>query len=169
MINQVLIIGNLGGAPEIRETTNGTKVASFNVATTERWKDKSGQQQESTEWHKIVAWDRLAEICGQYLQKGSKVYIEGRLKTRKWTDQNGLDRYITEIIASEMKMLGGRNENFSDSPRTGQTENKPEDKKKGPWDEAKSPWDSSSQQKSPSAGGAKDLAWSSNTGEEVPF
>jgi len=167
MINQALIVGNLGAAPEVRETTNGVKVASFNVATTRRWKDQSGQQQEATEWHRIVAWDRLAEICGQYLQKGSKVYIEGRLKTRKWTDQNGLDRYITEIIASEMKMLGGRDENISNSPKTEFPEIKTE-KDNGPWSKAKSPWDSS-QQKSVSEGGAKDLAWSSNTGEEVPF
>jgi single-strand DNA-binding protein len=150
MINQVLIIGTLGGAPEIRETTNGTKVASFSVATTERWKDKSGQQQESTEWHKIVAWDRLAEICGQYLQKGSKVYIEGRLKTRKWTDQNGLDKYITEIIASEMKMLGGRNDNIIDAPRSERLENV------------------TSAPKKQSEGEAEHLTWSS-TGDDVPF
>ena len=165
MINQVLIIGNLGRPPEIRETTNGVKVASFSVATTERWKDKSGQQQESTEWHRIVAWDRLADICGQYLQKGSKVYIEGRLKTRKWKDQNGLDQYTTEIIAHEMKMLGGRGDNVSDSPTTEQTENKPKDKKT-PMDQATGPWDSASHQKSVSKKEAKDLAWSSNTGEE---
>ncbi len=168
MINQVFIIGNLGSPPEIRETTNGVKVANFNVATTERWKDKSSQQQESTEWHKIVAWNRLAEICGQYLQKGSMVYIEGRLKTRKWKDQNGLDQYTTEIIAHEMKMLGGRGDNVSDSSTTEQTENKPKDKKMSK-DQASGPWDSASQQKSVSKGETKDLAWSSNTGEDVPF
>ncbi|MGI9537650.1 MAG: single-stranded DNA-binding protein, partial [Desulfocapsaceae bacterium] len=80
----------------------------FNVATTERWKDQSGQQQESTEWHRIVAWQRLAEICGEYLHKGSRVYVEGRIQTRKWQDQNGNDRYTTEIVAREMKMLDRR-------------------------------------------------------------
>lgn len=107
MINKVILIGNLGGAPEIRYTQGGTPVATFNVATKERWKGQDGQMQESTEWSKIVAWNRLAEICGEYLQKGSKVYIEGKLQTRKWQDRDGNDRYTTEIIAKEMKMLDG--------------------------------------------------------------
>ena len=88
MINKAIIIGNLGADPEIRYTQSGSQVATFNVATTERWKDQSGQQQESTEWHRIVAWQRLAEICGEYLHKGSRVYIEGRIQTRKWQYQN---------------------------------------------------------------------------------
>jgi single-strand DNA-binding protein len=110
MINKAILIGNLGADPELRYTKSGTPVASFNVATTRRWKDKEGQMQEETEWHKIVAWSRLAEICGEYLNKGSKVYIEGRLQTRKWQDQNGNDRYTTEIVAQEMKMLSPRGE-----------------------------------------------------------
>ncbi len=114
MINKAIIIGNLGADPEIRYTQSGSQVASFNVATTERWKDKDGQQQESTEWHRIVAWQRLAEICGEYLHKGSRVYIEGKIQTRKWQDQSGNDRYTTEIIAREMKMLD-RRESGSDS------------------------------------------------------
>ncbi len=105
MINKAILIGNLGADPEIRYTQSGTQVASFSVATTERWKGQDGQMQESTEWHRIVAWARLAEICGEYLNKGSKVYIEGRIQTRKWQDQNGVDKYTTEIIAREMKML----------------------------------------------------------------
>ena len=110
MINKAILIGNLGADPEIRYTQSGTPVATFNIATTERWKDKDGQQQEQTEWHRIVAWARLAEICGEYLNKGSKVYIEGRIQTRKWQDQNGNDRYTTEIVAREMKMLSPRGE-----------------------------------------------------------
>ncbi|VAW34449.1 Single-stranded DNA-binding protein [hydrothermal vent metagenome] len=108
MINKVILIGNLGADPEIRYTQSGTPVVNFRIATTERWKDKDGQQQEQTEWHNIVAWKRLAEICGEYLAKGSKVYIEGKLQTRKWQDQNGNDRYTTEIIAKDMKMLSPR-------------------------------------------------------------
>lgn len=108
MINKAIIVGNLGADPEIRYTQSGSAVATFNVATTERWRDKEGQSQESTEWHRIVAWRKLAEICGEYLHKGSKVYIEGKIQTRKWQDQNGNDRYTTEIVAREMKMLDRR-------------------------------------------------------------
>jgi single-strand DNA-binding protein len=110
MINKVILIGNLGADPEIRYTQSGTPVATFNMATTRRWKDRDGQQQEETEWHRIVAWSKLAEICGEYLNKGSRVYIEGRLQTRKWQDQNGNDRWTTEIVAQEMKMLSPRGE-----------------------------------------------------------
>ena len=110
MINKVILIGNLGADPEIRYTQNGTAVATFSLATTERWKGQDGQTQEHTEWHRIVAWKRLAEICGEYLSKGSKVYIEGKLQTRKWKDQSGVDRYTTEIVAWEMKMLSPRKE-----------------------------------------------------------
>ncbi len=111
MVNKVILIGNLGADPEIRYTQSGTPVATFNMATTRRWKDKDGQPQEETEWHRIVVWARLAEICGEYLNKGSKVYIEGRLQTRKWQDQNGNDRWTTEVVAQEMKMLSPRGEN----------------------------------------------------------
>ena len=108
MINKAIIVGNLGADPEIRYTQNGAPVATFNVATTERWRDQEGNQQESTEWHRIVAWRKLAEICGEYLHKGSRVYIEGKIQTRKWQDQSGNDRYSTEIVAREMKMLDRR-------------------------------------------------------------
>ena len=108
MINKVILIGNLGADPEIRYTQSGTPVVNFRIATTERWKNQEGQQQEQTEWHNIVAWRRLAEICGEYLSKGSRVYIEGKLQTRKWQDQNGNDRYQTEVVANEMKMLSPR-------------------------------------------------------------
>ena len=105
-MNKAQVIGNLGSDPEVRSTQQGTPVATFSVATTERWKGQDGQQQEHTEWHRIVVWRRLAEICGEYLKKGSKVYIEGKLQTRKWQDQQGNDRYITEIIGASMEMLG---------------------------------------------------------------
>ena len=116
MINKAILIGALGADPEIRYTQAGAQVASFNVATTERWKGKDGQMQEATEWHRIVAWERLAEICGEYLTKGSKVYIEGRIQTRKWQDQSGNDRYTTEIVAKEMKMLSPRKESGESYP-----------------------------------------------------
>ena len=108
MVNKAILIGNLGGDPEVRYTQSGTAVANFSVATKEKWKDKDGQLQEQTEWHKIVAFARLGEICGEYLSKGSKVYIEGRIQTRQWEDKDGNKRYTTEIVAREMKMLDSR-------------------------------------------------------------
>jgi single-strand DNA-binding protein len=107
MLNKTMLIGNLGADVETRYTKNQVTVANFRIATTERWKDAEGKQQEATEWHRIVAFGRLAEICGEYLAKGSKVYLEGRLQTRKWEDSDGNTRFTTEIIAREMKMLGG--------------------------------------------------------------
>lgn len=109
-LNKVLLIGNLGRDPETRFLPSGGAVCNFSIATTESWKDKAtGQKQEKTEWHNITMYGRLAEIAGQYLKKGSSVYVEGRLQTRKWQDkQTGADRYTTEIVADEMKMLGGR-------------------------------------------------------------
>ncbi|MFO8155257.1 MAG: single-stranded DNA-binding protein [Pseudomonadota bacterium] len=108
-INKAIIIGNLGADPEIRYTQNGAAVANINVATTESWKDKqSGEQRENTEWHRVVMFGRLGEIAGEYLKKGSKVYIEGRLQTRKWQGQDGQDRYTTEIVANDMQMLDSR-------------------------------------------------------------
>jgi single-strand DNA-binding protein len=107
MLNKTMLIGNLGADVETRYTQSKTAVANFRLATTERWKDAQGNQQEATEWHRIVAFGRLAEICGEYLAKGSRVYVEGRLQTKKWEDSDGNARYTTEIIAREMKMLGG--------------------------------------------------------------
>lgn len=104
MINKVILIGNLGGAPEVRYTQTGTAVATFTLATSESWV-KDGKKEEKTEWHKIVAWARLGEICGEYLTKGSRVYIEGKIQTRQWEDKDGNKRYTTEIIARDMKML----------------------------------------------------------------
>lgn len=107
MLNKTMLIGNLGADVETRYTKSEVAVANFRVATTEKWKDAQGNQQEATEWHRIVAFGRLAEICSEYLVKGSKVYIEGRSQTRKWEDTSGITRFTTEIIAREMKMLGG--------------------------------------------------------------
>ena len=108
MVNKAIIIGNLGGDVDVRYTQSGTAIANFNVATTEKWKDKDGQAQEKTEWHRVSAFARLAEVCGEYLGKGSKVYIEGRIQTRQWEDKDGNKRYTTEIVAKEMKMLGSK-------------------------------------------------------------
>lgn len=108
MVNKVILIGNLGADPEVRYAQSGAAVASFRIATTETWKNKEGAKEEQTEWHRIVAFARLGEICGEYLSKGSKVYIEGRLQTRKWDDRDGNTRYTTEIVAREMKMLSPR-------------------------------------------------------------
>ncbi len=107
-VNKVILIGNLGSDPELRTTTGGASVASFTLATNESWTDRDGAKQERTEWHRIVAWAKLAEICGQYLSKGRQVYIEGRLTTRTWTDKNNIERKTTEIIARDMQMLGSR-------------------------------------------------------------
>lgn len=108
-INKAILIGNLGNDPDIRYTSNGKAVANISLATAETWRDKeSGEQQERTEWHRVVFFGRLAEIVGEYLKKGSQIYVEGRLQTNKWQDKEGNDRYTTEIIANEMQMLGGR-------------------------------------------------------------
>jgi len=107
-VNKVILVGNLGQDPEVRYMPNGNAVANITVATSESWKDQQGQQQERTEWHRVVMFRRLAEIAGEYLRKGSQVYLEGKLQTRKWQDQNGQDRYTTEVVADQMQMLGSR-------------------------------------------------------------
>lgn len=107
-INKVILVGNLGQDPEVKYMPNGNAVTNVSIATSESWKDQQGQLQERTEWHRVVMFRKLAEIAGQYLRKGSQVYLEGKLQTRKWQDQNGQDRYTTEIVADNMQMLGGR-------------------------------------------------------------
>lgn len=108
-VNKVILIGNLGRDPEVRYTPSGAAICNVTIATSRNWKDKTtGEKTEETEWHRVVFYDKLAEIAGQYLKKGRSVYVEGRLKTRKWTDKDGIEKYTTEIIASEMQMLGGR-------------------------------------------------------------
>jgi len=110
-VNKVILIGNLGRDPEVRYTPNGSAICNVSIATTRNWKSKdSGERQEETEWHRVVFFDRLAEIAGEYLKKGRPVYVEGRLRTRKWTDKDGVEKYTTEIYAEQMQLLGGREE-----------------------------------------------------------
>ena len=117
-VNKVIIIGNLGNDPETKYMPSGNAVTNITVATSESWKDKTtGQQQERTEWHRICFFNRLAEIAGEYLKKGSKVYLEGQLRTRKWQDKTGADRYTTEIIADQMQMLDSRGDNAGQAPQ----------------------------------------------------
>jgi single-strand DNA-binding protein len=119
-INKVILVGNLGGDPETRYTAGGAAITNITVATTDSWRDKqSGENQERTEWHRVVFFNRLAEIAGEYLRKGRQVYIEGRLQTRKWQDQNGQDRWTTEIVANEMQMLGNRGDDAGSRPQQG--------------------------------------------------
>lgn len=120
-INKVFILGNLGKDPEVRYAPSGAAICNITIATSRSWKDKtSGEKIEETEWHRVVMYDRLAEVAGQYLKKGKAVHIEGRLKTRKWTDKDGVERYTTEIVANEMTMLGGRDGGDEQSSRGGQ-------------------------------------------------
>ncbi len=117
-INKVILIGNLGSDPEVRYMPSGGAVANIRLATTDSWRDKqSGEQQDRTEWHRIVFFGRLGEIAGEYLKKGAKIYVEGRLQTRKWQGQDGQDRYTTEIVANEMQMLDGRSGGSTDYSR----------------------------------------------------
>ena len=119
-VNKAVILGNVGNDPELRYMSNGKAVANFTVATSEQWKDQQGQKQERTEWHRMVAYDKLAEIIGQYVKKGSKLYMEGKLQTREWTDQQGQKKYTTEIIVSEMQMLDGKPQQGSQQPQVQQ-------------------------------------------------
>ncbi len=108
-VNKVILVGNLGNDPDVKYTADGRAIANISLATTESWKDRNtGEQQDRTEWHRVVFFNRLAEIVSEYLKKGSQIYVEGKLQTRKWQDQSGQDRYTTEIVANEMQMLGGR-------------------------------------------------------------
>ena len=122
-VNKAIIVGTLGNDPEIRYTADGKAIANLSVATNETWKDKSGEKQERTEWHRISMFGKLAEIAGQYLKKGSQAYFEGKIQTRKWQDQSGNDRYSTEIIANEMQMLGGKSDGSQNSNTRSQSEN----------------------------------------------
>lgn len=115
-LNKVMLIGNLGQEPEVRYTSGGDAVTSISLATTDEWRDKaSGEKRQSTEWHKVIFFRKLAEIAGQHLAKGSQVYVEGRIKTKKWTDKDGAERFTTQVEATELKMLGKRERSQSDS------------------------------------------------------
>lgn len=115
-VNKVILVGNLGADPETRYLPNGDQVTTLRLATTDTWKDKDGNKQEATEWHRVVLWRKLAEIASQYLKKGAQIYIEGSLKTRKWQDKDGQDRYTTEVTGDTMKMLGRKPEGGSSAP-----------------------------------------------------
>jgi len=116
MINKAILIGRLGKDPEVRYTPDGTMVTNFNLATDEQWKDKNGEKVQKTEWHRIVTFGKLAEICGNYLVKGKMVFIEGRIQTRAWEDKDGVKRYTTEIVANDMKMLDSQGQGKADDP-----------------------------------------------------
>ena len=133
-VNKVILVGNLGRDPELRYTKNGQAVCNFSLATTENWNSRDGQREERTEWHRVVFFSRLAEIAGEYLHKGSKVYIEGALRTRKWTDKDNNERYTTEIVANEMQMLDkkGENEFANSAPAPTQTHSAPAPKAAAP-------------------------------------
>jgi single-strand DNA-binding protein len=121
-LNRAQVIGNLGKDPEVRYTQSGTAVASFSIATSEKWKNKNGEDEERTEWHNITLWGKLAEIAGEYLTKGKQVYIEGKLQTRKWQDRDGVDRYTTEIVGHSMLMLGQKSGTRPPHPAEGESE-----------------------------------------------
>jgi len=119
-VNKVILVGNLGKDPEIKYTASGAAIANLTIATSDSWNDKqTGEKVEKTEWHRVVAFQRLAEIMGEYLRKGSQVYIEGKLQTRKWQDQSGQDRWTTEVVANDMQMLGGRGGDTGDRSQGG--------------------------------------------------
>jgi single-strand DNA-binding protein len=124
-VNKVILVGNLGNPPEVRYMPNGEAVCNFSIATTDSWKDKAGAKQERTEWHHIVMYRKLAEIAGEYLKKGSPVYLEGRLQTRKWQTKEGQDRYSTEIIADQMQMLGSKPGGGQESSQSAPANNAP--------------------------------------------
>ena len=116
-VNKVILVGNLGDDPEVKHTPSGVQVANFSLATSEAWTDKDGERQERAEWHRLVCWRKLAEIAGQYLNKGNKIYIEGKLQTRSWEDQSGQKRYTTEVVVDNLEMLGGDRQDGSGSQR----------------------------------------------------
>ena len=152
-VNKVILLGRLGANPEIRYTPSGAPVANFNIATSESWNDKGGQKQERTEWHRIVVWNKLAELCNQYLAKGRQAYIEGRLQTRQWDDKDGNKRYTTEVIATTVQFLGGPNQSAGAGAGAGAGAN----------DYAAAPAASGS------GGAAPEMADSSFSEDEIPF
>ncbi|MDE3021050.1 MAG: single-stranded DNA-binding protein [Pseudomonadota bacterium] len=136
-VNKVILVGNLGRDPEVRYAPSGDAIANITIATSEQWKDKSGEKQEKTEWHRVVFFGKQAEIVSQYLKKGSQVYIEGRLQTRKWQGQDGQDRYTTEVVADRMQMLGGRASGGTEA--SGPESRRSDTKAAGDWDGREEP------------------------------
>ena len=156
-VNKVILIGNLGRDPETRYTADGAAITNITIATSDRWKDKaSGEMKESTEWHRVAFFGRLAEIAGEYLKKGRPVYVEGKLRTRKWQDKDGQDRYTTEIIADQMQMLGSREGMGGSAPEL-----------EGGGDEPRAP--ARSQAGGKPAGGAKQPSSMADMDDDIPF
>ena len=154
-INKVILVGNLGNDPDVRYTAGGAAIANVSIATTEGWKDReSGEMQEKTEWHKVVFFGKLAEIVAEYVKKGSQIYIEGRLQTRKWQDKEGNERYTTEIVANEMQMLGGRSSGGGGGPGANPERERP------------APSEGSSQ---PSRSSARPAADQNFVDDDIPF
>lgn len=122
-INRVILLGHAGRDPELRYTPDGSPIANLSIATSRTWKDKNGEKKEDTEWHKLVFYNRLAEVVGEYVKKGSQIYVEGRLKTRKWQDRDGTDRYTTEVIVENMQMIGGNRDSAGQAAPKGATAN----------------------------------------------
>ena len=159
-INKVILVGNLGGDPETRYTASGAAITNITLATSESWRDKqTGENQERTEWHRVVFFNRLAEIAGEYLRKGRQVYVEGSLRTRKWQDQNGQDRWTTEIVANEMQMLGGRGDDAGSRPSGGFRDSQP----------AQQPRQSAPQQQSQAQQSGSAPADDGFTDDDIPF
>jgi len=165
-VNKVILVGNLGRDPEVRYSPDGAAICNVSIATTSQWKDKaSGERREETEWHRVVMYNRLAEIAGEYLKKGRSVYIEGRLKTRKWQDKDtGADRYSTEIVADQMQMLGGRDGGGEGSYGGGYDEGAPRQQRAPAQRPAQRP--AAPAAAAPAAGGAANLA---DMDDDIPF
>ncbi len=161
-VNKVILVGNLGKDPEIRYTPSGSAVANVTIATSDQWKDKqTGEQQERTEWHRVVFFNRLAEVVGEYVKKGQQIYVEGRIQTRKWQDQSGQDRWTTEIVANEMQMLGGRGGGGSDQ---GMDQSAPPQQRPAPQQQAQGGGQQNSPENAPAKGGAFD-----DFDDDIPF
>jgi len=169
-VNKVILVGNLGKDPEVRYMPSGGAVANVTLATAESWKDKqTGEQKDRTEWHNIVFYNRLAEIVGEYLRKGSQVYVEGSLRTRKWQDKNGQDRYTTEIIASEMQMLGSRGGSgggYDNAPQQGGYNQAPAQQSYNQAPQQQKPQPQSQPQQSPQG---NDLGGFDDFDDDIPF
>ena len=164
-VNKVILVGNLGRDPEVRYTPDNSAITNISIATTDQWKDKSGEKQERTEWHRVAFFGRLAEIAGEYLKTGSQVYVEGRLQTRKWQDKEGQERYTTEIVADRMQMLGARG-GMGGGDMGADMDDRPAPP---PRSSSPSPSSSSSSGNRPPSGGAKPAGKFDDLEDDIPF
>lgn len=169
-INKAILIGNLGADPETRYTASGTAVTNINLATSDSWRDKSsGEMQERTEWHRVVFFARLAEVAGEYLRKGSKVYVEGRIQTRKWQGQDGQDRYTTEIVANEMQMLDTKGGGGGSAPFGGGAQQRPQQSGGGNYGGGQQRGDGPSSYQPPQHEPAGDPGFDDDLDDDIPF